>query len=457
MFLNRRLRLHLLASLLLLLACSPRPDTCAVLQDARDQPTTGERNLLLVIADDLGTDQLETYVDSPDLASTPTLDCLADQGVVFRNAWAAPMCSPARAAILTGQHAHRHGLGTYINVQSDDTEVDVSSPSLPRILQRGGYDTALAGKWHLSSALSEHHYTHPRVMGFDHHAGSLGNLGGSSWSDGALGYDRWEKIDDGAVSFTEVYPTTDTVDEAARFATTLSAPWFLQVAFNAPHAPWHVPPRRLSHRRVDEDSSAQEKYRAAVEALDTELGRLIDELGPEVMASTTVVFLSDNGTPREAIDQPFGPRRAKGTLYEGGVHVPLIVAGAGVADPGREVAGLVHAVDLLPTAVSLAGQPPVLGIDGMSFAGVLEDSAAATHRTTLYADRFTPNGDEVAIEYRAIRDADYKLIRRTAHDELYVLDGQLDEGEDLLSRPLDEEAERAYEWLDARLGEVRSP
>ena len=175
------------------------------------------------------------------------------------------------------------------------------------------------------------------------------------------------------------------------------------------------------------------------------------------MASTTVVFLSDNGTPREAIDQPFGPRRAKGTLYEGGVHVPLIVAGAGVADPGREVAGLVHAVDLLPTAVSLAGQPPVLGIDGMSFAGVLEDSAAATHRTTLYADRFTPNGDEVAIEYRAIRDADYKLIRRTAHDELYVLDGQLDEGEDLLSRPLDEEAERAYEWLDARLGEVRSP
>ena len=136
-------------------------------------------------------------------------------------------------------------------------------------------------------------------------------------------------------------------------------------------------------------------FRAMVEALDTEIGRLLEGVD---LQRTTVIFLGDNGTTPQVVVPPFDPARAKNTVYEGGVHVPLFVAGAAVEVPGTTCDGLVHAVDLFATALELAGVdlaavlPPDLALDSVSFAPYLADPALPSLRSTLFTEVFKPNG-----------------------------------------------------------------
>jgi arylsulfatase A-like enzyme len=189
-------------------------------------------------------------------------------------------------------------------------------------------------------------------------------------------------------------------------------------------------------------------FDAAVEALDTEFGRLLNELGPERLARTLVVFLGDNGTTRAAVTWPLDPNRAKGTVYEGGIRIPLIVAGPEVAQ-GRECAALVNVTDLFLTLADAArvhaGRviPSGTPLDSYSLAPYLSDPDHPSIRTLAFAEHFAPNGPpddaRTADRFynRAIRDARYKLIRRQlGGEEFYDLESDPRELENLFDRNL---------------------
>jgi arylsulfatase B len=184
---------------------------------------------------------------------------------------------------------------------------------------------------------------------------------------------------------------------------------------SAPHAPYEKPPNNLHSKDSLPKTGAPRRayYEAMIEAMDTELGRLLKEVS---LADTTVIFLGDNGTPAEVTASPYSAKQAKGTPYEGGVRVPLLVAGAGVVAPNRMVERIVSVVDLYPTILKLAGIEPqaVLPagtvLDGVSLVPYLQNRLSPALRSFVYAEEF-PDCFNRAYE-RAIANCCYKLIRR---------------------------------------------
>jgi arylsulfatase A-like enzyme len=247
----------------------------------------------------------------------------------------------------------------------------------------------------------------------------------------------------GATAWSTTYATTAEVDEAVRFvrrARNAGRPYFLWLALSAPHAPYEKPPNNLHARDALPQTGATRRayYEAMIEALDTELGRLLREVS---LADTTVIFVGDNGTPAEVTAAPYSTKQAKGTPYEGGVRVPLLVAGAGVVAPGRMVERIVSVVDLYPTILKLAGIEPqaVLPagtvLDGVSLLPYLQNKVATALRSYVYAEEFPAcfNRDYE----RAIANCCYKLIRRAdASRALYDLKADPHETRNLLVQKL---------------------
>ncbi len=354
-------------------------------------------NVLLVVADDMGTDVVGAYAEGGDLPATPRMDALADEGVLFRNAWAAPNCSPSRAMLLTGRHGFRTGIGTVVDqkLQLGQTlsGLPLAEITLPEMLSagtRGAYRSGLIGKWHLGADALLGGMLAPNLAGFDHFAGGLTNF------ETPETYFGWTRIVNGEEGPSHQYATSAAVNDALEFIDTSAEPWFCQVSFHAPHFPFHDPPAAL-HNQDLSTPSAVRQYRAMIEALDTELGRLLDALPEPVRARTTVLVIGDNGTPGNVIVAPQDPAKGKGTLFEGGVRVPLIASGWGVSSPGRESNELVSAVDLFPTIAGLAGVDlgDVMGtttLDGVDLGPVLADPVAAGDRSHLFAEIFNPTG-----------------------------------------------------------------
>ncbi len=403
-------------------------------------------NFLVIVADDFGTDQLGAMGETPTPPPTPRLDALAAGSVRFRNAYTYPTCSASRTAFLSGRYGRRNGMGGIVELDETTWEVPLAEVLIPEALDRGAdYASAAVGKWHLSGHHTPHAFHHPLDQGFDHHRGCLGNLVLTSRDYGRVGgYREYEKSVDGVPGWREAYATTDTTDDAVDFLRTLPEPWFLWVAYNAPHVPVRPPPPEL---RPDKSArSDAEEYRNVVSALDAEIGRLLDALTPEQRANTTIVFTGDNGTAGDFVLPPFDPKHAKGTLFEGGTGVPLLVSGAGVQGPPRESAALVHAVDLLPTLVELAGgTTDGLVLDGVSFADVLADPSAPGRRRFVYTERFAPIGaGPYDVDMMAVRDERYKLlVTKKGAFQLYDLQGRFDDGPLVpLDRARGEPAER---------------
>lgn len=393
---------------------------------ARGTPT----NVLILVTDDQGIDQVGAYREHPKAPPTPNIDKLAREGVLFRNAWASPTCSPSRGSILTGRLPQRTGLGSVIHPH-EDYELPLHEVTIAKMLTAAPntWSTAAVGKWHLAGPASEHAFKHPNLLGFEYFGGTIANIGEATRDRfGDLSYEHWEKVTNGKRKVSEVYATTDNVNDALKLIRTLPEPWLVYVAFNAPHSPWHVPPRHLHNQDVNRKSSDAMKYRAMVEALDTEIGRLLDEMGPKRRRDTTILFLSDNGTPDETTLPPWPADRAKNTPYEGGVNVPLIVAGPQVTRPGSESDALVHVTDVFATVADIAGVP--LGnnargvmdgvrIDGRSLLPLLADPSR-TGRPVVYSEKFAPNGKgrDRRTEWRISRNAELKLIESGDHGYL---------------------------------------
>ncbi len=400
--------------------------------EATTMPATP--NVLLVIADDVGVEAVPCYGESDDPAPMPHLDALCRQGVLFRNVWSNPVCSPTRATILTGRYGFRTGVGT---VTSDEAgnHIQPDELTLPRILTANApaYAHANIGKWHLGTVDAIGGSSAPNFMGWSHYSGSL--------SGGLPDYYRWEKVIDGERWWETKYATTANVDDALAWLDgQRGKPWVLWLAFNAPHLPHHVPPDdlhsyELSGTSADIEARPVDYFHAAIEALDTEVGRLLDSMDPVDRARTVVVFVGDNGTYGSDVVSPLDPRHGKGTLYEGGVNVPLFITGPAVASPGREVTALVDTADLFATLLELVGvdvaaatggAPPN---DSVSLLPYLSDPSQASLRSSVWAEQF---GGRDAVDGQAIRDERFKLIAfESGREELYDLQADPLESSDL--------------------------
>ena len=389
-------------------------------------PTLNEHpNILLVISDDLGLDASSGYQVGTDLPVTPTLDALAVNGLIFDNAWSSPLCSPTRATILTG----RYGIRTRVLAPSD--QISLMETSLQSFIDTyvpATYSHAVIGKWHLAGPDNGGN-DNPNLMGISHYAGLL--------RGGVQDYFDWEMVENGRESRSHVYTTTAFVDLAIDWIAEQEEPWFTWLAFNAPHTPFHLPPLELHDRddlSPDEQDISRDPrpyYLAAIEAMDRELGRLLGSFSDDTRANTIIIYMGDNGTPRRVV-QGHGRLHAKGSVYEGGVAVPMIISGRGVTRAGERENALVSSVDLFATIADLAGTDTAEFNDSKSFAALL-GSTGDGPRQYAYTEVKVDDRDDWAL-----RSSRYKLVQRLpASEELYDLEMDPFERENLIANGSD--------------------
>ena len=395
-----------LTVVLLATACQPAASVAPRSPSAPFAAADERPNILLIIADDFGIDTSPCYAGA-DKPAMPNLQSLCDEGVVFDTVWVNPQCTPTRATILTGQYGFRTG------VRQRDEELD-DTPSIHDLLgkQPAPYANAVIGKWHLGGDAPD--LDHPATFGIHHYAGFLaGELGD---------YFDWTAIDGDTAVRSTVYATTWMTDRAIDWVgAQTDEPWFLWLAYNAPHSPYHLPPAEL-HQQPGLGGTPPEirenprpYYLAMAEAMDAEIGRLLQSMPDAVRDNTTVMFIGDNGTPDEVLPPGSALGHSRGTVYEGGVRVPLVVAGHGVTRRGEREDSLVNGTDLFATIARLSGHPDTNINDGMSFEEALTDPNF-TGRTHLFTE--FPG-------VWAVRDLRYKLIQHES-GELQLFDLQTD-------------------------------
>ena len=364
---------------------------------------TAPRHVVVVLLDDVGIDKIGAY-GHPTAGPTPRIDAMAAAGVRFTRAYSNPTCSPTRAAALTGRYGSRTGVDTGYPTYdptgnpNGDFDIALTEPFLPRLLLGLGVRSYLVGKWHLCHVLTPDYHAHPIACGFTRWRGHLSNIIAGQGE----GYYSWRKQAADGAGWAETTTTSfHAVDNALEAYLALQASAgsrsLVWLAFNAAHPPWdELPPANL-WTPVGGSQTQPKKQQYALQAVDTLLGQLLDFYAatmPADAAQTLWLVMGDNGTPAAAIEAPTQPHQHKETVYEGGVHVPLIAFGAGVDAPGRTSDALVHAVDIHATALALFGGSRLrpAGSDSISFAQVIQDHTAAGARAAVYFRHAQPNG-----------------------------------------------------------------
>ncbi|MBF7074027.1 sulfatase-like hydrolase/transferase [Glaciecola sp. MH2013] len=367
------------------------------------------KNILLIISDDQGLDASSQYDLSNDTPITPHINALASNGLVFENAWATPACTTSRASLLTGLYPHNSGVSYVPAVLATEHQ------TLPQLLKQHTeseeYQSAVFGKWHLAGGSDEP--SHPESVGIEYYAGNLFNMDD---------YYNWELTINGNTTVSNEYHTSKVTDLAIDWISQQSTPWFAWLAYSAPHSPFHLPPEALHSQNLsgsadDISQNPRKYYLAAIEAMDSEIGRLIESLSIEDQENTLIIFIGDNGTPQRVVDtEAYLADHAKGTLYEGSLAVPLVVSGAGVSRVGEREAQPVVITDLFATIAQAAGVTHTRINDSNSFYELLSNSAV-----TLAPFIFT-EFESAQVTGAAVRSNDYKLIRfANGEEEFYSL------------------------------------
>ncbi|MEQ1504521.1 MAG: sulfatase-like hydrolase/transferase [Myxococcota bacterium] len=375
-------------------------------------------NVVIAVLDDVGVDQVAPY-GFPGAPPTPVIQALADDGLRFDQVWATPVCSPTRAAVMTGQVAHRNRVGAVIKAGS------TAELTLPEMLDSSGTDWSAAaiGKWHLGTTHGASGVRHALLQGFDWFAGSMNNIAVPPTVEPATprSYASWERVGfDGVVAVETTFSTVKIADDAIDALGRLTEPFLLYVAFHAAHRPLMQPPPELVGGTIAAEGDENLLYALNVTAADHELGRILDALGDR-RDRTLVVVLGDNGTPRHAKDDD-GQEGGKGSFTEGGLRVPFIASGPPVTARGATDA-LVSVTDLFPTLMELAGVPSVdQPLDGRSLVPVFADPAAPIH-DRLYAELRHPAAPPWERIEQAARDVDLKVVRADDVNAVFRIDG----------------------------------
>ncbi|RZK59879.1 MAG: DUF4976 domain-containing protein [Pedobacter sp.] len=417
-----------------LLSCKKKSS----IQEPTPTPSSNLPNIVFIIADDMGWDTFGNFAGiGSTKAKTPTLDSLAANGVTFTNYWVNPECSPTRAAMLTGKYGFRTGVGTAGGVlQNSETVIQKYIGEKTN----NAYSSAVIGKWHVSGT---NNLTAPEGFGIPYYSGFL---------VGAVpDYYNWTETTNGSQKAVTTYTTTQFINESSSWIKQQSKPFFLWLALNAPHSPFHRPPLSLISDKTLADNQASINanplpyYLASIEAMDKEIGRLIVSLTIAQRENTVFVFMGDNGTPTQVAQLPYSASKSKSSLFQGGVNTPLIISGKNVSRKKITETAMVQATDMFATLADVAGIGISTYQDGTSIKPLFSN-ASAVKRAFVYTE-FFGNSPSTNDGY-AVRDENYKLIHLLNGTEyLYKLSVDPFEQTNLMSGTLTNEAQQSLSQL----------
>ncbi|MCU0403975.1 MAG: sulfatase [Chitinophagaceae bacterium] len=422
-----------------------------------------------MIADDLGRNDLGCYGNK--FIETPNIDRIARRSILFDQAYgAAPVCSPTRASIFTGQYPARLGLTNFIDGRRTDSGSSIlpapflnyfpaGIPNMPRTFKAAGYQTALIGKWHLGEN-TRPEASHPLGHGFDialHHDYGLVPEGESY---------VWIKGTDTTGNRYRLPAITDMItSDAVQYLDTVANPFLLFITHYNPHLPLQPKPelaQKYQNKLNPYGSQQNPLYAAMVEELDGQVGKIWQKLEDRNLISNTIfIFISDNGgvVVEEAGEkQPttMAPYRSgKGTLFDGGIRIPQIIYHPSLRK-GKHVGYPTSTVDFFATMVGWCELPePGFTQDGQSFAQAIEQKDVLPIRPLFWHyPHFSNQGGRPAA---AIRLGNYKLIRSFETNEVMLFNLEKDPGETTdLKKKLPEKARRLKEQLNRWLESVHA-
>jgi arylsulfatase A-like enzyme len=369
-------------------------------------------NIVYILADDLGWKDVGFHGSD---IKTPNIDKLAEGGVRLEQFYVQPMCTPTRACLMTGRYPFRYGLQTAVIPSGHTYGLPTDEWLLPQALKKAGYKTAIIGKWHLGHADRKYW---PRQRGFDYQYGPL--IGEIDY----FTHEQHHVLDwyrDNKPLKEKGYSTTLIGNDAVKLINghDPSTPLYLYLTFNAPHTPYQAPQEYLDrYKNIAEPS--RRAYAGMITAMDDQIGRVLDALEKRKMRDNTlIIFHSDNGGTRNAmfagegdmstivIPCNNGPYRdGKGSLYEGGTRVCALANWPGHIKAGGTVDEMIHAVDMYPTLIGVAGA--ALGktkpLDGMDVWSTISEGKPSPRGEIIY---------NVEPFRAGIRQGEWKLIWRT--------------------------------------------
>jgi arylsulfatase A-like enzyme len=373
----------------------------------------GQPNIIHIVADDLGWKDVG-FNGCTDI-KTPNLDALASGGAKFTQFYVQSMCTPTRAALMTGRYPFRYGLQTIVIPGPAGYGLDTSEYLMPQCLKDGGYTTAIIGKWHLGHADIKYW---PKQRGFDYQYGAMiGELDYYTHSDaGVLDWFRNNKP-----VHEKGYTTQLLGADAVKYINAQDAkkPFYLYLTFNAPHTPYEAP-KEYVDRYPNIAEPTRRTYAGMVACLDDEIGKVVAALDKKGLRDNTlIVFHSDNGgttnpmfagqmadLSKTKLPCDNGPYRdGKGTLFEGGCRVVACANWPGHIK-AQTVDGIIHAVDMYPTLAKLAGASTAKSkpLDGLDVWDTIAENKPSPRTEVIY---------NVEPFRGAVRQGDWKLIWRT--------------------------------------------
>lgn len=420
--------------------------------DAPGAPATPPPDIIVIFVDDLGYADLSCQGSTEIL--TPNIDRIAANGIRFTDGYVtAPQCSPSRAGIMTGRYNQRFGYEA--NAGPDNQEIFGLPPdqrTMGDVMRANGYQTAIVGEWDLGRRPD----TSPLVRGFDYFYGFYGASRPFFPGSDNPNHILWDndQIAEVETSGADYYLTDLLTDKALDYMETAGDdPYFMYLAYHAPHWPLQATPDRLARMAHIEERNRR-AYAAIMLALDENVGRILDHLEETGKSDNTMVFfISDNGGPTGVVEPDgslaFGRttskndplRGVKGQLLEGGIRIPYLVQWPGTIPAGQTVQAPVISIDVLPTiAAAGGGMPQGWMTDGENILPMMTGNAPWDHDRHLY---FRWMGQ------RAVRAGDWKYVKLTDQEpELYYLPDDIGEANNLVSTEPEKLAELEAAWFE---------
>jgi len=399
--------------------------------------TTSTPNILLIIADDLGKDAIKGYTEGSIKPNTPNIDAIRNNGLLFTNFWVNPTCTPTRSSIITGKYGYRtgvKGVGDILNSSEKVIQKYINENT------NNKYATAVVGKWHLSGNSTGFN---PETFGIDYYAGLIRG----SVDD----YFQWQLTEDGATSQQTTYITEKFTDLAINWVNSQSKPWFLWLAYNAPHTPFHIPPSNMHNQgnlpQYTTGMNATPYFMASIEAMDYQIGRFLASIPADEKENTIIVFMGDNGTTNLVAQSPYSSTKVKNTLYQGGINTPLFVSGKGVSRTGTDNQ-LLAGTDLFATLAQIAGININEYYDSKSFKTLLSQSSSI--RNYQYSEL-----KDGTVESWTISNGIHKLLIKSTGNEMYHLVNDPYENNNLLNGVLSATELSAKLFLETELNNIR--